>query len=141
MDMSNRMRISTVIAVVGFSLLVGGTVLAADGDIDTVAGDGSAATAASLSDPIGVHVVGGRLLIADQDNHRLRAVDLGSGIIETIAGTGVDGSGPDGLDALATDLHEPFDVIADDGLAVYWSEGSVTARRGTLFAASTRSPT
>ena len=55
------------------------------------AGDGGAATAArlSLGDDSGVVVCGSETLyIADRDNHRIRKVDLATGIITTAAGNG-----------------------------------------------------
>ena len=72
---------------------------AATGMITTVAGngtrgfagDGAAATAArlSLGDDSGVVVCGSETLyIADRDNHRIRKVDLATGIITTAAGNG-----------------------------------------------------
>ena len=54
-------------------------------------GDGGSATRASLSQPNGLAVDGaGNLYIADEENHRIRKVST-SGIITTIAGTGVKG--------------------------------------------------
>ena len=62
-------------------------------------GDGSAATAAELSDPQGLAIDGqGRLLIADVFNARIRRVEL-DGTIDTIAGTGTFGDTGDGSDA------------------------------------------
>jgi streptogramin lyase len=70
----------------------------ATGNISTVAGngasgfsgDGSAATSARLSYPMGVDVDGsGNLYIADSNNRRIRRVDAGSGNISTVVGTDV----------------------------------------------------
>src|SRR5436305_1133171 len=59
-------------------------------------GDGGAASAAELKTPTCVAVDGaGNLFIADQDNNRIRKVNT-SGIISTIAGTGIIGSSGDG---------------------------------------------
>ncbi|MEM7404342.1 MAG: hypothetical protein AAF458_03570 [Pseudomonadota bacterium] len=72
-------------------------VLAADGTIETLAGtgiegfagDGGAGTSAQLARPHSIELDGrGRLFIADIANHRVRALDLNSGVIETFAGTG-----------------------------------------------------
>ncbi len=66
------------------------TTVAGDGYGD-YAGDGSLATRASLNRPSSVTVVGttGQLVIADRDNHRIRAVDIAnSGNIYTVAGIG-----------------------------------------------------
>ncbi len=72
-----------------------------NGNISTVAGDGSegylgdggAATFAQLQVPYGVAIdSSGNLYIADCVNNRIRKVDL-SGNIDTVAGTGIKGSG------------------------------------------------
>ncbi len=88
--------------------------------ITTVAGDGSLATRASLNRPSSVTVVGttGELVIADRDNHRIRAVDIAnSGIIYTVAGigrrTGYKGAvlGDDGY-AVDASLNIPEVVVS-----------------------------
>ena len=93
----------------------------ASGNISTVAGtgtagfggDGGAATAAMLDDPLGVALDGaGNLYIADRDNHRIRRVDA-SGTISTIAGTGTIGFGGDGGPASAAQLSSPGSVAVD----------------------------
>lgn len=69
----------------------------ASGIITTVAGfgrpgfegDGSYATIALFNQPYGLTLDPvGRLLIADSANHRIRRVDLATGIIDTVADTG-----------------------------------------------------
>ena len=52
-------------------------------------GDGGPAADARLNSPSGLALDGrGALYIADSGNHRIRKVDLETGIISTIAGTG-----------------------------------------------------
>ena len=52
-------------------------------------GDGGPATRAQLRQPHSIALgPDGRLLICDVGNHRIRAVNLSSGTIETIGGTG-----------------------------------------------------
>lgn len=59
-------------------------------------GDGGQATAAQLNNPTGVAVDStGKLHIADSSNFRLRTVST-TGVINTVAGTGGNGAGPDG---------------------------------------------
>ena len=75
------------------------------------AGDGAAATAASLSSPSGVAAdANGNIYIADRDNDRVRRVDSG-GSISTFAGQGanVGDAGP------ATDgrLDQPWGIALD----------------------------
>lgn len=99
-----------------------------DGTLSTVAGtgeagfsgDGGPATDAMIQFPAGIDIAGGTLYIADAANHRIRAVDLASGIIRTVAGTGASGFGGDGGSPLSASLHDPLDVAAtDDGLSLY----------------------
>lgn len=51
-------------------------------------GDGGVATAACVSHPWTVRLRGSGLYLTDTHNHRIRKVDLSTGIIETIAGSG-----------------------------------------------------
>jgi len=99
-----------------------------NGTLSTVAGtgeagfsgDGGPALAAALNFPAGIDIAAGRLFIADAGNHRVRAVDLTTGIIETVAGTGTAGYGGDGGDPLSASLSDPRDVsVTTDGMTVY----------------------
>jgi RHS repeat-associated protein len=95
-----------------------------DGLITTIAGtgtsgysgDGGPATAAQLNAPIGVAVgPDGSVYIADFNNHRVRKVDP-TGLITTVAGTGVSGYGGDGGPATAAQLFNPIRLaVAPDG--------------------------
>ena len=81
-------------------------------------GDGGPATSASLGRIESMTVdPDGNLLLADKASHRVRKVDLATGVISTVAGTGAGGfSGDGGPPTLAT-LDTP------DGLAVSPSGG------------------
>jgi cysteine-rich repeat protein len=82
-------------------------------------GDAGAATTAQLNYPSGVAVDGlGNLYIADRANNRIRQVDT-AGVITTIAGTGVSGSGGDGGLATNGQLSAPQGV-AIDGLGNFY---------------------
>jgi hypothetical protein len=70
-------------------------------------GDGGPATAARLNEPRSIAVRGSNLYIADSINNRIRRVDLSTGIITTVAGTGMSGFGGDGGPATAARLAEP----------------------------------
>lgn len=69
-------------------------VTATPGAITTVAGtgepgcsgDGGPATQATLNEPKSVTIVGNFLYIADAENHRVRKVDLATGVITTVGG-------------------------------------------------------
>ncbi len=87
-------------------------------------GDGGAATSASLNYPGGVAVdVSGNLYIADGANNRIRKVNT-SGIISTVAGTGVGGFGGDGGAATGAGLNSPGGVAVDASGNVYIADVS-----------------
>ncbi len=101
---------------------------AADGIIDTVAGDGSpgyggdggAAAAAQLNGPFGVAPDGaGNLYIADTFNNRIRKVDAATSFISTVAGDGSAGDGGDGGAAAAAQLDAPSGVALDGAGNLY----------------------
>ncbi len=103
---------------------------AATGVMTTVAGndgggfsgDGGLATEARLSYPWGVAVDGeGNLFIADSGNFRIRRVDVTSGVIKTIAGTGERGWSGDGGSALNARLVNVRGIAADANGNVYFT--------------------
>jgi serine/threonine-protein kinase len=93
------------------------------GIIDTIAGngeaayagDGGAAVDASLRGPRDLEIgPDGDLYIADTDNGAVRAVDLDSGEIRTVVGTGQLGlDDVEGLPATETQLRRPMGVAFD----------------------------
>jgi len=79
----------------------------------SVPGDGGPATNAFI-EPWGVAVDGsGNVFIADTFNNRVREVDQSTGIITTVAGTGVQGFGGDGGPATSAKLSYPEDAWVD----------------------------
>ncbi len=103
---------------------------AATGDISTVAGggslqtgDGTLATVAWTNTPHDVAVdAAGNIYIADTFNHRIRKVDIGTGLISTIGGTGVQGYGGDGGAATAALLDTPSGIAVDSAGNVIFSD-------------------
>ncbi|MGB9610402.1 MAG: hypothetical protein ACPL7M_05465, partial [Bryobacteraceae bacterium] len=92
-----------------------------DGKIQTIAGtgekgetgDGGSALEAKLNSPTGVAVdAAGNVYIADQMNHRIRKVDA-SGIITTVAGTGLPGYSGNGGLATRAQLFYPCCIALD----------------------------
>jgi streptogramin lyase len=77
-------------------------------------GDGGPAIEASLSAP---HELlfdrNGDLYITERDNHVIRKVDMKTGIISTVAGTGKPGFSGDGGPATQAQLNQPHSIILD----------------------------
>lgn len=81
--------------------------------VNNVAGDGGRARLAFLANPGGI--VGdnkGSLYIADTNFHRIRKLDLASGIITTVAGLGTSGSA-DGVTATQAQFNAPTGLALD----------------------------
>jgi sugar lactone lactonase YvrE len=92
---------------------------AAGNGVEGFAGDGGAATAASLDEPTGLAFdASGNLYIADVNNQRVRMVAASTGVIATVAGSGVKGFTGDGP-ALTTELASPSGVAVDAGGNIY----------------------
>jgi len=95
----------------------------ATGNINLVAGDGTKgyagdngpALSAQLANPKDLEIgPEGDLYIADTDNNVIRAVNLSTGIIRTVAGNGELGrDDDDGKVATATTLARPFGIQFD----------------------------
>jgi len=105
---------------------------AESGRISTIAGvgqprfsgDGGPAEAAGLNEPSALAVSAASILyVADQNNNRVRAIDLHTGLIRTVAGTGAATYNGDGIPAVEAALAGP------SGLAV--------GADGTLYIADT----
>ena len=77
------------------------------------AGDGAAATNASLNQPFGLALdVNGQLYIADTMNNRIRKVDT-NGVITTLAGNGVYGTTGNGGAATNAKVSRPRSLATD----------------------------
>jgi sugar lactone lactonase YvrE len=83
-------------------------------------GDGGPATSALLNYPEGVAVdSSGNIYIANLQDSRLREVKASTGIITTIAGTGIGGDTGDEGPATAAELSEPSGVAVDSAGDVF----------------------
>ncbi len=79
-------------------------------------GDGAASLNAKLAGPKGLTYAAGDILyIADTENHVIRRIDLKSGIISTVLGTGKRGDGPES-DPLTCKLSRPHGVLFANGV-------------------------
>ena len=121
----------------------GGVATFVPGTIATVAGneawiyggDGNPATASSIFLPFGIAVdAAGDLFIADSSNNRIRRVDATTGVISTIAGTGVIGFSGDGGPATAATISSPSSIALDPAGDLFFSDsGNNLIRRIDAF--------
>ena len=98
--------------------------------VSTIAGSGTpehadgAGTAARFNEPLGIAVSGTTLYITDSGNHRIRAVDIATRTVSTIAGDGTAET-KDGL-GIAARFRRPVG-IAVSGSTIYVS--TISGRR------------
>ncbi len=80
----------------------------------TYSGDGGPATSATLSYP---HIVvldsDDNLYVADRNNNVIRKITQSTGVISTIAGTGISGYSGDGGPATSATLNLPHGLALD----------------------------
>jgi len=78
------------------------------------AGDGGPATEASLNEPYEVRFDrDGNMIFVEMQNHVIRRVDVRTGIISTLAGTGQAGFGGDGGPAVQAQFKQPHSIAID----------------------------
>jgi len=102
-------------------------------------GDGGPAARAQLRQPHSIAVDRrGILLICDIGNHRIRQVDLSSGIIESYGGTGEQQPTPDGVPVKGAPLNGPRTIAFDEEGNLYLAlrEGNaiyrIASKAGTI---------
>lgn len=95
------------------------TVLAGNG-MKGHAGDGADARQAELSTPHEVRFDSkGNMYIAERDTHVIRFVDGKTGVISTLAGTGVPGFAGDGGPSIQAQLRQPHSIVLDKSDNLY----------------------
>jgi sugar lactone lactonase YvrE len=83
-------------------------------------GDGGLATSATLFSPNGVAFdKTGNYYFTDEQNNRVRKVDISTGIITTVAGNGTSAYSGDGGAATSASLNWPIGVVVDDSGNIY----------------------
>jgi streptogramin lyase len=94
-------------------------------------GDGWPAQAATFKGPHSIQFSpDGNLYVCDVANHVIRRIDMKTGIISTVAGTGKPGPTPDGAPIAGTPLNNPrsIDFDREGGLWVVTREGNQVFR-------------
>jgi sugar lactone lactonase YvrE len=94
-------------------------------------GDGGPAINAQLAGPFGITLdAEGNLFIADFNNQRIRRVERRTGIIDTVAGNGVDGFSGDYGPPTEASFSSPSDLVFDGEGRLYISDqGNNRVRR------------
>ena len=88
-------------------------------------GDAGPGSKAMINQAYSIALHRGSLFIADLQNHRIRSLDLKSGIIQTICGTGEKAMPTDGKPALGQPLMGPRSLAVDeDNLWIVLREGN-----------------
>lgn len=82
-------------------------------------GNGGPAKLATLSGPKGLSIApNGNVYLADTESHSIRMIDVRTGTLELIAGTGAKGDGPE-PDPLACKMARPHGVFVDQDGSVF----------------------
>jgi sugar lactone lactonase YvrE len=96
-----------------FDLATGQSTVVAGTGVKGFSGDGGPATAAQFGGIFSIAFDPRTLYICDLDNRRIRAVDLKTGLVQTVAGNGEKGVPRDGEDARTQPLVDPRAIAVD----------------------------
>lgn len=108
------MRILACLAILANLLSAAQVQTVAGTGVSGMAGDNGPALAAEVGNPYGLTIgPDGALYVGEINTHRVRRVDLATGRITTVAGTGEKGYSGDGGPATAAQLNEPYEVRFD----------------------------
>lgn len=123
---SHQLRCAVLVLILGWI-----TQIASAAEVVTIAGngthprsgDGGPAVQAGIGGPFGV-VIGpdGALYICETENHAVRRVDLKTGTISTVVGTGKQGYSGDGGPATQATCREPYEIRFDKPGNLYFVE-------------------
>lgn len=102
---TNNHRVRKLTAATGLITTIAGTGTASS------TGDGGQATSATLNAPASLALTsGGLLYIAERGGHRIRCINVGTGVISTVAGSGTPGFLGDGASATTARLNTPSGI-------------------------------
>jgi DNA-binding beta-propeller fold protein YncE len=105
-----------------FDLRTGASTVVAGTGEKGFSGDGGPATAAQFGGIFSIAFDKRTLYVCDLDNRRIRAVDLKTGVVTTVAGNGEKGVPRDGEDARTQPLFDPRAIAVDAKGSLYICE-------------------
>ena len=89
----------------------------------TTLGDDSSAIDCEFFNPAAVAFdPAGNYYITDRGNNRIRKVDITTGIITTIAGTGIAGFNGDNQAATAAEIYSPYGIAIDTAGNIFFGD-------------------
>jgi len=105
-------------------------------------GDGGLAVNAQLNGPFSLALdAAGNLYVGDSNNQRVRRIDVVSGVITTVAGSGSPGTEGDGGSAIKANLYPPNGIAVDASGNLYIAQPDSSRVRRVLLDASPPPPT
>ncbi|MDA0205911.1 MAG: hypothetical protein O3A53_11000 [Acidobacteria bacterium] len=117
------MRFLTILAILVFTNLLSAAqveTIAGTG-VSGMAGDNGPALASQVGNPYGLTIgPDGALYVGEINTHRVRRIDMATGRITTVAGTGEKGYSGDGGPATQAQLNEPYEVRFDAAGDLYF---------------------
>ena len=118
--MNALVRLALIVLSCGVLVAAEVTTIAGTG-VSGHSGDNGPAAEAQLGNPYGLTIgPDGALYICEIDTHRVRRIDLATGLITTVAGTGERGYSGDGGPATDAQLNEPYEVRFDEAGDLYF---------------------
>ena len=116
-----RLLLAAVLCI--SSLFAGSSETLAGTGSSGASGDGGPAIAAQVGNPYGLTLgPDGALYVCEIDTERVRRIDMASGVISTVAGTGEVGYSGDGGQARDARLNDPYEVRFDEAGNMFFVE-------------------